>query len=244
MQVIQYWLRPKRRWLIVSALIFCLVGSVAGQEPQALAGGSTNYLPAVMFNADLDIHNRQSVVNFYQNYYLTSMAVDIGWTGNASTCTPGTTTQAFRDTVLARINYFRRMAGMGTVTFDPALNAKAQQAALMMSRNRTLNHNPPSNWLCYSAEGSEAAGKSNLAAGVTANGTGAIVYTCPMTTRPALGIDVGCYTHRRSKWVQAMSKPKLARSMPIVYGWLATLAHALPPAPNILRGRPQALCLL
>ncbi|GAA5527761.1 CAP domain-containing protein [Herpetosiphon gulosus] len=187
MQVVQYWLRTKRRWFIVSALIFCLVGSVAGQEPQALAGGSMNYLPAVMFNADLDIHNRQSVVNFYQNYYLTSMAVDIGWTGNASTCTPGTTTQAFRDTVLARINYFRRMAGMGTVTFDTALNAKAQQAALMMSRNRTLNHYPPSNWLCYTAEGNEAAGKSNLAAGVTANGTGAIGLYMSDDNTPSVG---------------------------------------------------------
>ncbi|KPL81734.1 CAP domain-containing protein [Herpetosiphon geysericola] len=187
MQGIWYWIGSKRRWLIISALMFGLVGSVAGQAPQTVAGGSMNYLPSVMAHPELDINNRQSVVNFYQNYYLTSMAVDLGWTGNASTCTPGTTSQAFRDTVLARINYYRRMAGMGTVSFDPALNAKAQQAALMMSRNRTLNHYPPSTWLCYSAEGSEAAGKSNLAAGITANGTGAIALYMADDNTPSVG---------------------------------------------------------
>ncbi|WP_110519307.1 CAP domain-containing protein [Herpetosiphon llansteffanensis] len=185
MQGIWYWLGSKRRWLIISALMFGLVGSVAGQTPAAVAGGSMNYLPAVMANPLLDIHNRQSVVNFYTNYYKVGMPT--GWTGNASTCTPGTTNQAFRENVLARVNYYRLLAGMGTVSFDPVLNAKAQQAALMMSRNRTLNHNPPSTWLCYTAEGKEAAGKSNLAGGITANGTTAIELYMDDTGTPSVG---------------------------------------------------------
>ncbi len=185
MQGISDWLRANQRWVIISALMFGLVGSVAGQAPAAVAGGSMNYLPVVMSNPMLDIHNRQSVVNFYTNYYKIGMAT--GWTGNASTCTPGTTSQAFRDNVLARVNYFRLLAGMGTVTFDPALNAKAQQAALMMSRNRTLNHYPPSTWLCYTAEGKEAAGKSNLAGGITANGVTAIELYMDDSDEPTVG---------------------------------------------------------
>jgi hypothetical protein len=44
-------------------------------------------------------------------------------------------------------------------------NQKAQQAALMMSANNALSHNPPASWKCYTDQGREAAGNSNLALG-------------------------------------------------------------------------------
>src|SRR5581483_4102849 len=49
-----------------------------------------------------------------------------------------------------------------------AWNAKAQQAALMMSAQGSLSHSPDTNWSCYTAGGAEAAGKSNLALGADA----------------------------------------------------------------------------
>ncbi len=56
------------------------------------------------------------------------------------------------------------MAGVpAQVTFADTNSAKNQQAALMMSVNGQLNHNPPSTWTCYSADGAQAAGSSNLA---------------------------------------------------------------------------------
>ncbi len=47
--------------------------------------------------------------------------------------------------------------------FDDELNAKCQQGALMMLANNALNHNPPTSWSCYTTEGADAAGHSNIA---------------------------------------------------------------------------------
>lgn len=114
----------------------------------------------------IDTNNRQLVRAFYNSVYLSSLNVPIGWTGNHSTCTPGTTSTAFKNAVLARINYYRAMAGVpANVVFDATNNAKAQQAALMMSVNNTLNHYPPTTWRCYTAAGREAAANSNLSLG-------------------------------------------------------------------------------
>jgi len=107
--------------------------------------------------------DRQASERFFQQVYLASENVPINWTGNHSTCTAGTTSQSFRDAVLLRINYFRAMAGVPAgIAFSTEYSRKAQQAALMMSRNEQLSHSPPSSWTCYTAEGAEAAGHSNL----------------------------------------------------------------------------------
>ena len=45
-------------------------------------------------------------------------------------------------------------------------NQKAQAAALMMSVNGKLSHDPPSSWDCYSSDGKTGAGNSNLYLGV------------------------------------------------------------------------------
>ncbi|MCA0351900.1 MAG: CAP domain-containing protein [Chloroflexi bacterium] len=163
MQVASPWRRS--RWIslvVTSLLVFGLVAPLAAQEPQAIAGGSMNYLPAVMSNPELDINNRQSVVNFYTNFYLPSEGVTDGWTGSQASCNAGTTSQAYRDAILLRVNYFRKMAGMAAVTLNESYNSQAQQAALMMSRNNSLSHSPPTSWACYTAAGKTAAGKSNL----------------------------------------------------------------------------------
>jgi hypothetical protein len=126
------------------------------------------YLPSI-FNSvgPLSVHpaSRQESLDFYRNYYLGS-TTSPGWTGNVSACNPGTTTKAFRDSVALRINYFRAMAGVpAKVTLFDEYNQKAQKAALMMSANHALSHNPPTSWICYTDQGHEAAGSSNLALG-------------------------------------------------------------------------------
>jgi Cysteine-rich secretory protein family len=89
-----------------------------------------------------------------------------GWNGNVSACQEGSVSSGYLDEALQRIAYFREMAGLpGTLTLDATWNAKCQKAALMMSANNALNHYPPASWTCYSADGAEAAGKSNLALG-------------------------------------------------------------------------------
>lgn len=111
--------------------------------------------------------NRASSLNFYNSYYLASGSQDISWTGNRNTCTAGTTASNFKDAVALRINYFRAMAGVpSAIVFSATYSAKDQEAALMMSVNQQLDHEPPDTWACYTANGAEAAGKSNLALGV------------------------------------------------------------------------------
>ena len=44
----------------------------------------------------------------------------MGFTGDVGTCSYGTTDAAFRDSVFARVNWYRRMAGLDTVTDLPA----------------------------------------------------------------------------------------------------------------------------
>jgi len=111
--------------------------------------------------------NREASRTFFLTYYQNAAAPAHGWTGNRTTCDAGTTSAAFKDAVLLRINYFRAMAGVpAQVTLADTYSAKAQQAALIMSVNNQLSHNPPTTWQCYTADGAEAAGNSDLFLGV------------------------------------------------------------------------------
>jgi len=82
-----------------------------------------------------------------------------------ASCDPGDLLSDYRSATIQRVNYFRSMAGLpGNVTLDAAKNAGCQEAALMMSANGALSHNPPSSWSCYTSTGYVAAASSNLAA--------------------------------------------------------------------------------
>ena len=87
---------------------------------------------------------------------------DAGYTGDSDNCVAGSTSQAFRDSVVQRVNWYRRMSGLGAVTERPEYSAAAQHAALMTAVQGRLSHYPDSNWACYSATGAAAAAMSNL----------------------------------------------------------------------------------
>lgn len=124
------------------------------------------YLPLVQRASSINPQNRQQSLNLYLQQYLSSGEIPIGWTGDRNACNRGNTNRQFLEAVLRRINYFRTMAGVPAVTLRNEYNRKAQAAALMMSVNRTLNHSPTPNWLCYSSDGAEAAGSSDLFLGM------------------------------------------------------------------------------
>jgi uncharacterized protein YkwD/fibrillarin-like rRNA methylase len=117
--------------------------------------------------AAIDRSNRQAVLSAYQSIYLPTSQTPLVVAGlNVAGCGAGDTTPAFKTAVIRMANYYRAMAGLpGNVTVNSNWSAKAQQAALMMNANFTLDHTPPTTWNCYSAAGAEAAGKSNLAGG-------------------------------------------------------------------------------
>ncbi len=115
-------------------------------------------------NPDLD--PREKMLNDYQTNYIGSALTSVGWTGNSSSCSPGTVSAEAHAKVLQRINFFRRQVGLNdNITLDTAKNRKCQEAALMMMANGSLNHTPPNTWKCYTADGAAAAGASNLSSG-------------------------------------------------------------------------------
>lgn len=109
--------------------------------------------------------------DFYQNYYLTrTKGKDIDgnemkpwtWEGSKSGCNAGVIDLEIQEKVANRINYFRRNAGVPEVLFDAATNEYCQAAALMMTVNNKLEHDPPKTWRCWSSEGAYAAKHSLL----------------------------------------------------------------------------------
>ena len=88
------------------------------------------------------------------------------WTGSVSGCNPGDTTLDYKNAEVKLLNYFRAMAQLpSNVSLSLPESALAQKTALMMDANSAVDHNPPSSWTCYSADGASTAGKSNLAFG-------------------------------------------------------------------------------
>jgi hypothetical protein len=84
------------------------------------------------------------------------------WSGSVSGCVAGDVASPGRDNALKLVNLFRWMAGLPAVTLDAERNRKAQDCALMMHANGALSHSPPTSWACYTADGAEAAGRSNI----------------------------------------------------------------------------------
>jgi hypothetical protein len=114
----------------------------------------------------VDTADREQVRLFHQLVYAASEGAQAEWTGSVDPPVPGTTATAYQEAVRLRINYYRALAGLPAwAELDPVFSAKAQQAALMMSVQGALSHNPTPDWTYYTADGAEAAANSNLALG-------------------------------------------------------------------------------
>ncbi len=141
----------------------CLADSL-GPVPQWFgtppSGYGEQFSPEV---PPVNAQDRQQVVAAYYASYLASEDVPMDWSGDVSTCSAGTNSPLFKEAIIRRVNYFRAMAGLpGTVTLDESWSTKCQQAALMMAAQGALSHQPDPTWECYTTDGAEAAGKSNL----------------------------------------------------------------------------------
>ncbi len=110
----------------------------------------------------IDTSNRAAVLAAYHAEFDRTEPT-MGFTGDVATCKVGTTSSAYRASVMQRVNWYRRMAGTGIdVVEDPALSSKAQAAALIMSAKGEIGHAPPKTWPCWTAAGADGASKSNL----------------------------------------------------------------------------------
>jgi len=94
--------------------------------------------------------SREETRGFYNAIYPVSDNVPQNSTASASSCTPGDNSSAFEQAELLRINWFRAMAGMpASIYLNPIDDWGSQQMAVIISANNALNHNPPSNYICY-----------------------------------------------------------------------------------------------
>ena len=149
-----------------------LCGSVVAGLLMAPLLSFAHAAPAVAAEGPwIDTSDRAEVLTAYLAEFERTEPV-IGYTGDVDSCRAGTTSQAFRDSVLQRVNWYRRMAGLSIVSERSDYSSTTQQTSTMMSAQGALSHSPAAGWACHTPAGATAAGKSNLALGV--NGVGAI----------------------------------------------------------------------
>jgi hypothetical protein len=164
----------------------------------------------------VDTSRRNDVLSFWHHVYEASEGYEgrIGWTGNYSNCSEGTTSRAFQDDVQRRINFVRALAGLRadvlvndgtTLHVDSYYNpppgtlrsVAAQRAAHMMARTAVVTHNPPASMTCFTSAAGNACLRSSLA--YTFYGPGAIDEYMRETSILADTIWSECAGHRR--WI-------------------------------------------
>tara|TARA_A100001388_G_C28677917_1_gene454888 strand:- start:7 stop:927 length:921 start_codon:yes stop_codon:yes gene_type:complete len=112
-----------------------------------------------------ELSDRQIALNDYQENYLGSIVNDPEWTGSVSNCIAGNVSQATNQKIIQRINYFRRMVGLNDNIELDENNQNYMEAALICKANNMLDHQPPSNWLCWSQNAYDGCISSNLSLG-------------------------------------------------------------------------------
>lgn len=117
--------------------------------------------------------SRAQVVSIHNNEYLPgNMMPAINWTGSVVGCDPGSISAAFQQSMIDRINVFRKIARVAPVTLNatPAAVNAAQAAAFLMVANNQLSHSPPTTWTCYNqAYAGSTVGVLGLAGAGTSN---------------------------------------------------------------------------
>ena len=144
----------------------CLLGLLALIFGFGTAISATAEVPALGFQ--LSGSSRLDVLALYHVYYGASegFAARMGWNGNVTRGIAGQTSDAFKNDVLRRINFYRVLAGLqSNIVFDPGRSAQDQQACLMFSANSSLSHDPPLNWKFRTGAAVNAALNSLLSLG-------------------------------------------------------------------------------
>ena len=81
---------------------------------------------------------------------------------DVETCFAGRLTQAAKNRALEAANQIRALHGLSAVRYSTIYSQQMQEAALIQAANRFLTHHPDPEADCYTAEGAEGSGTSNL----------------------------------------------------------------------------------
>lgn len=149
---------------LVTAVATLVLGFVLEASPADARTASAGSRVSARWSGAINTGSLAAVNSAYWTQYASKQALPTGWLGGSLLgCLPGTSSLASNAATLSALNYVRSLAGLAPVTLSPTLNANAQRAALIMSANGALSHNPSSSWKCYSQAGATAASRSNLA---------------------------------------------------------------------------------
>jgi hypothetical protein len=153
--------------------------------------------------------------------------VPAGWTGSPEGCVQGAESAASIEATRTGVNILRDFAGLTPVSFDAELNRKALAAALMMLAANELSHDPGPGWPCYTADGDEAAGQSNLFLGssgaaamtgyVDDGGVASLGHRRWVLNPPAATFGTGSTGASNALWVFGPAAP--APVIPEVVAW-------------------------
>ncbi len=171
--------------LAVVALLFTVVSARAWFPGPGQPVGSSGY--------SVDPFSRADVVSFFQHIYQASEGSSdrINWQGDLSICgTISSTSPAYKEDTLRRINYYRAMVGLpADLLMDSSqlIEIQGDQTAIGSNPNRTqgdathlaaemmawefaqngivMDHEPPTNTICYTPDGWNGAANSLLALG-------------------------------------------------------------------------------
>lgn len=150
------------------ALAVLLLVACSGSDAQPLNGHTDE-------KSLQPVNNRRQAIEFAGR---TCSAVCTRWNAdypaqatsqyNAGTgCGAGSIDATANADAVRRVNLFRWLVGLNddVATGSAATIKEAQDAAKMMDANNQLDHNPPTSWNCYTADGAAGAGSGNLALG-------------------------------------------------------------------------------
>jgi hypothetical protein len=113
-----------------------------------------------------DLSTAAGVCNAWQTGH--AVANDSPWTAGSSQCDPGTLPQSSFDETLARIAMYRHFVGLAPVIEAPNSRAEFMACAAVASWNPPGSgnpHAPAPTATCYTPQGADGAGNSNIAWG-------------------------------------------------------------------------------
>jgi uncharacterized protein YkwD len=137
--------------------------TAASDSPRAGSHADGSDARAEGIRGAIDTGKRGAVNRAYRSRMAANLKTPIGWTGSNHPCRAGQMSAKAMRATLESINFVRALGGVAPVSFAKRLNGPAQKAALIMSANGSLSHDPPSNWACWTQSGHDAAGHSNIA---------------------------------------------------------------------------------
>jgi hypothetical protein len=124
----------------------------------------------------VNVNDRESVRSWFNTWWPQTIGEPMGFTGDVNTGVAGTTSQAYRNDILLRLNIYRRLAGVLPVVEDAKATTKAQAAAALNAANSPLSHNPPTSWRFYSTLGAEGSIGSLLGGGAGPDSIDSMIF--------------------------------------------------------------------